>query len=556
MSEFNQHLQRLKAGALQQRTLEGVPSWLEKNTRLNGKPFSFSGHRYQLGILQSKAQNLAIIKPSQIGASEMVARLILARAAIIQPYNVIYAMPSAKAAQDFFKTRVSPVIDESPVLSALVDRSNDSVGMKRIGFSTITSRGAFKDSQSISVPADAVCADEYAFCDQTVVKQFNSRLTHSKHKHMIYFSTPLLPNMSIHTEFMGSRRHFRMCKCNHCNEWFWPNFLEHCRIPGHDVDWMLVTKPQLMEMPWLETQLYCPSCGKVPDLSHENRAWVCENDESKSNSDGFRCSPFDVPSIIKPYYLAEKSIAYNRKIDWLNNNLGFEAEDKESSLFRHEVEACLTSEVPSRGLRVIGMDIGMTSHLVVMEVRHDVRVILHFEAIAIQDLQARYFEIKREFNVVASVLDAMPYTETILAIQSKDPNCWASFYSTAKSAELFKVQMQDEDRDRARGELRKVTTYRDLAFDQMMLEIRQQTLLKLRSDNDTVWVEHMLSMKRMQEMMPDGNIRMTWVKSDGNDHAAHATVFAMVASHLVGASRGVCAPLPLLSTFKVSNLTQ
>lgn len=551
MSVFQQHLERLKAGAFQAKSLEQVPEWLEQNTFLNGKPFSFSGHRYQLGIIRSKAQNLAVIKPSQIGASEMVARMILARAAILKPYNVIYAMPSAKAAQDFFKTRVSPVVEESPYLSALVDRSNDSVGMKRIGYSTITAKGARLDSQAISVPADCVCADEYAFCDQTVVKQFNSRLTHSPHKHMIYFSTPLMPNMSIHTEFMGSRRHFRMCKCVHCNEWFWPNFLEHCRIHEHDVDWMLVTKQQLMDLPWQDTQIYCPNCGKVPDLSHEFREWVCENDDSRSNSDGFRCSPFDVPSLIKPAYLAEKSVAYNRKVDWLNNNLGLEAEDKESSLLRVEVEECLIAERPDRGLRVIGMDIGMTSHLVVMEVRHDVRVVIHLEAIPIQNLQTRYFEVKREFNAIASILDGMPYTETVLAIQSKDPNCWANFYSTTKSTELFRVKMQDEDRDKAKVELRRVTIFRDLAFDQLMLEVRMKTLLKLRSDNDSVWVDHMLSMKRMQEMMDDGNIRMTWIKSDGNDHSAHATVFAMVASRLVGASRGVGVALPLVSTFKV-----
>jgi len=545
------HLQRIRHGATRAVSVEETAQWIETNTTMNGKPFSFSGHRYQLGILAAKTQNLVVIKPSQIGASEMMSRMILARAAMLRPYNVIYAMPNAKAAQDFCKTRVSTVINESPMLRKLVDNNNDSVSMKKVGYSHIFFRGAFKESQSISTPSDAVCVDEYAFCDQTVVKQFNSRLTHSPHKHMIYFSTPLLPNHSIHAEFLASKRHFRMCKCNHCNEWFWPNFLDHCRIPGHDVDWLLVNKVQLMELPWQETQIYCPNCSKIPDLSHENREWVCENETSKSNSSGFRCSPFDVPALIKPAYIAEKSVAYARKIDWLNNNCGLEAEDKESSLFRSEVEACLISEQPAKGLRVMGLDVGMVSHAIIMEVRHDVCVVIRVETIPVQDLQTRYFELKREFNVLATVMDALPYTETCLAIQAKDPNCWASFYSVAKSAELFKVQTQEEDREKGRNPLRKVTVYRDLVFDQMMLDIRMKTLLKLRSDQDTIWIDHMLSMKRMREMLPDGNIRMTWVKTDGEDHSAHATAFAMIAGRLVGTSRGVAAPLPLISSFRI-----
>jgi hypothetical protein len=544
-------MDRLRAGASQARTIDKVPEWLEKNTMLNGRPYSFSGHRYQIGILSSQAQNLVCIKPSQIGMSEIIARMILAKASILKPYNVIYCMPSAKAAQDFCKTRVSPVIDESPYLQALIDKNNDSVNMKRIGYSNVYFRGAFKDSQSISTPADAVIADEYAYCDETIVKQFNSRLTHSEYKNLIYFSTPLLPNHTISKEYAESKRHVRMYKCVHCGSWHWPSFLDHCVIPGHDVDWLTVTKPQLMELPWQETVILCPTCGKIPDLSWEHREWVCENPDSRFNSDGFRCSPFDVPSRIKPAYLAEKSVAYARKIDWMNVNLGLEAEDKESSLFRSEVEACLITEIPGRGVRVMGVDVGMESHIVVLEVGMQTDIIVHTEVVPAAQLVERYFQIRSEYRVAYSVIDAMPFTETVIAMQRKDPNLLASFYSTAKSAEPFKVQMRDEDRDKAQTELRKVTTYRDVVFDIMMLDIRTKSLLKVRDANDTTWVDHMLSMKRIKQFMDDGNIRYVWTKTDGVDHFSHATVFAKVAKYCVGAARGINVALPLVSSFKV-----
>lgn len=556
MSRFRAHLDRLKAGASQASTVEKMAEWIEKNTYINGRPFSFSGHRYQLGILQSKAQNINVIKPSQIGMSELIARMILAKASIMRPYNVIYCMPSAKAAQDFCKTRVSTVIDESPYLKAIVDRNNDSVNMKRLGFSNVYFKGAFKDAQSISTPADAVISDEYAYCDETIVKQFNSRLTHSKHKNLIYFSTPLLPNHTISKEYNESKQHVRMYKCVHCGSWHWPNFLEHCVIPGHDVDWLTVTKLQLMELPWQDTVILCPTCGKIPDLSHEYREWVCVNPDSRSNAAGWRCSPFDVPSLIKPSYLAEKSVAYGRKTDWLNVNLGMEAEDKESSLFRSEVEECLIQESPGRGLRVMGVDVGMESHVVIMEIGHQCDIIVHTEVVPAAQLVERYFQLKAEWKVAYSVIDAMPFTETVIAMQRKDPNLLASFYSTAKSSEPFKVQLRDADKDKVQIELRKVTTYRDVVFDMMMLDIRTKALLKVRDANDVTWVDHMLSMKRIKQFMEDGNIRYTWTKTDGVDHYAHATVFARVAKYCVGAARGVQVALPLVSSFKVQqNLT-
>jgi len=553
MSEiWENHFQRLKAGSSQAQTLNEAPDWIERNTFMTGKPFSFSGHRYQLDILKDKSPNIVVIKPSQIGCSEMVARMIVARAAILRPYNVIYAMPSAKAAQDFCKYRVSSIIDESPYLQAIVDKNIDSVTMKKIGYSLIHFKGAFKDAQSISTPADCVVADEYAFCDTTIVKQFNSRLTHSKHKHLILFSTPTLPGVSIDAEFSETRRHRRLVKCNHCNEWFWPQFLEHCRIPDHDVDWLSVTRTQLMAMPWQTTDIFCPKCGGKPDLSHEHREWVCENPDSRFIGAGYAVTPFDVPSLIKPAYLAEKSVAYGRKIDWLNVNLGVAAEDKESTMLRSELEAILVDAADGTGGIVMGLDLGMVCHAVIKMVMPDgLTVTLHTEQIPVSNLVERYFQLKAQWRVRMVVADFYPYSETILRLQSRDPNLFAAIYVTSKSTEPFSVKKIEDNPEKGQQEIRRVSVNRDVAFDMLMYGVRSKTILKRQDANDDLWIRHMLSMKRLRVFGPNDEMIYQWQKTDGEDHFAHAEVYAMVASKMIFVSSGFGGALPLIHTFKV-----
>ena len=554
-TEWDTHIQRLKIGASQARTLDKVPEWLERNTTMNGKPFSFSGHRYQLDILRCKDPHIVCTKPSQVGLSEMVSRMITARAAIIQPYNIIYAMPSMGSSMQFFKSRVSPIIDESPYLSQMLDRNNDSVASKKIGFSLITSKGAMKGSQAISVNADCVVADEYSYCDPTIIKQFNSRLTHSAYKHLIYFSTPLLPGMGIDAEMAESRRHHRMCKCVHCNHWFWPSFLEHCRIPGHDVDWLSVTKAQLVKMPWRDTTISCPKCGGNPDLSHEYREWVCENSESGHIASGWAVSPFDVPSIIKPAYLAEKSVAYNRKIDWLQQNLGMAAEDSESTILRTELEDILVDSADGSGGIVMGLDLGMICHAIIKMVLPDgLAVTLHAEQIPVSNLVERYFELKSQWRVRMVVADFFPYSETILRLQNRDPNLFAAIYVTSKSTEPFSVKKIEDNPEKGQQEIRRVSVNRDVAFDMLMHSVRSRSLLKKRGPTDELWMKHLLSMKRTKVFGPNDEMMYQWQKTDGEDHFAHAEVYALVASKMIHVSSGFGGSLPLVSSFKVRPL--
>jgi hypothetical protein len=73
------HMDRLRAGTLGRYKRGDIARWLEENTFLKGEPFSFAGHEYQLKIIEETSKNIVVTKPSQVGCSELVARLILAQ---------------------------------------------------------------------------------------------------------------------------------------------------------------------------------------------------------------------------------------------------------------------------------------------------------------------------------------------------------------------------------------------------------------------------------------------------------------------------------------------
>lgn len=48
---------------------------------MRGESFNFVGHEYQKWIIEDKSQEIVVIKPAQVGLSEITARLAVARTA-------------------------------------------------------------------------------------------------------------------------------------------------------------------------------------------------------------------------------------------------------------------------------------------------------------------------------------------------------------------------------------------------------------------------------------------------------------------------------------------
>ena len=226
-------MERIKAGASQATALTEVSRWISENTSIRGRPYSYNDREYQKHILDSDTRESVIIKPSQIGISEVAIRKALGLCGMIRDFTVIYTLPTAKLAMTIMKTRANPVIRESRFLHSMITDA-DSVDVK--GFSNgsfLYMNGAASTNAPISIPADALFHDEVDFSDALVMSQYQSRLTNSEYKIKMHLSTPTLPGHGIDAMFANTNRYFNFTKCDHCGHFFIPDYYEHVRIPGY-----------------------------------------------------------------------------------------------------------------------------------------------------------------------------------------------------------------------------------------------------------------------------------------------------------------------------------
>ena len=549
------HMDRLRAGTLGRYKRGDIARWLEENTFLKGEPFSFAGHEYQLKIIEETSKNIVVTKPSQVGCSELVARLILARAAI-EPLNIIYVMPTQSAASDFAKGRVNDIINDSPYLSGLIDSSVDNVSVKKLGHSFVFFKGASKDSQAISVPSDIVVADEFSYANATVVKQYQSRLNHSKYKEKIYFSTPTLPGRGISALFDESKQHFRMVKCTHCGHWSWPNLPHDIRIPGvPEIDWSTLNKVKLARLDYMSAFFACPKCGKEPDYTPEHREWVCKNPDDKYEAVGYAVSPCDLPDYRKASDLVMERTEYARYVDFMNTGCGLPYEDLESTYTYEELAACFISEKGgSNMMRVMGLDMGLECACTIWAVNYDGLMILeHAEMIPIGRLDERRGELTRQYRVSLTVADALPYTDTIMRMQVYDPNLWAAVFVRTKNAETHTLKRYEEKPSEGRDLVRQVNINRDPSLDAMMGHLRSGMMKFAVPEMKEELIAHFMDMTRERQYTNDNEMRYVWVKSSkGVDHLLFSGLYAFIGAKMRGASTGL-ATLPTTSVFTFKN---
>lgn len=547
---FKLHMQRLRAGANQAVALNETSRWISDNTFINGKNYSYVDHEYQQRILDSTARETNTRKCSQVGISELSIRKALALCGMIKNFTTIYTLPTAGFAATVSKTRVAPVIRESPYLNAIQD-DTDNVEVKQFkNGSFLYLKGAASSNAPISIPCSYLVHDEWDFSDPQVLSQYQSRITHSEWKMKHRLSTPTIPGKGIDFEFQRSKRFFNFVKCCHCNHQFIPDYYEHVQIPGFTGDLRSITKRNLHSVNHLEAVVICPSCGKIPDLGPAHREWVCENPSENHIAEGFQVSPFDAPKIITPAYLIEASTNYVNVADFVNFNLGLPYFSSESVLSPAEVSELIVPAQYVGGMAVMGVDLGMICHVIVASTSYDGAMqVIHKEKVPLQMLKQRYKELRLQHRVRLSVIDSLPYTDTVLALQAMDKNLYASVYTQSKGVDLFTVKKREEDEGKGMQKLRQINVNRNKTFSALMAFMRSGQFSVLQGDHDAEFVEHCTDMRRVKDWDAHAQeVVFNWVKSEqGNDHFWFALSYAFLAKHIIGASENVGVRLAMVS---------
>lgn len=534
-SRFRSHVNRLKVALTDAVAAATIATWITTYTKLKGRNFSFKGHEYQETILNDPARVKYIKKCSQIGISELSVRKVLAFTQLYPGVTALYALPTATFAQTFAKTRVDVVIDSSPELTNSIFPGVDSTSVKRfLNDSFIYFKGMSKTSQAISIPVDDLTVDELDFAeDQAAVSNFTSRLTHSAFKNEMFLSTPTIPGYGISDKYEHCRQHVEMWKCSHCNHYFQPDYYNDVVLPGFEGDIKFFNK-ELLDVYDVNTAfLKCPKCGRKPAPGIENRHWVCKNDQSKHEAVGYHITPFCAPELITPGDLLRTSLKYKRHADFVNFGLGMELEDAETSVSKEELEKLfIPLDAPDSQVSVMGVDMGGMCAIHVGKVDpYGGIAVVHSEMVPLGKLNERRAQLISQYKVIAEVIDAMPYTDTVLRIQAQTQNCWAAVFSERKDLAMYAIKEVEEDPEKALDALKQIAVNRTRGFDSLVSALRNEEIVFKDGPMKEKIIAHMTDLKRIKVYSKTGEATFRWVKSaKEQDHLFFALLYMYLAA--------------------------
>jgi hypothetical protein len=554
MSLYTEYLAQLQDALDDKSSLGRLSVWLEKHTNLGGKPYSFKGHEFQRDIVDSKHANQVVIKPSQVGLTELVTRLILAFLAVEQNAVGMYLLPTVHEALRAAKSRIDPVIRGSRYLRSIMAPGGDSASFKQIGDSQLVMGGTFGKA-IISVPTDILLIDELDFCNPEAVVTAESRLTHSRFLDPVTggrgikrkWSTPTAEGVGVHSLYEQSDRKKRLVKCKHCGHWFWPQWLKHVVVDGWDypMDEMSYLDALVLEEKGQANtaRILCERCYKPvtqDNLGPAHREWVAERPEIQ-RIEGFQVSPFDLPDYHSAASILRKLIEYRGEIGHFRNFvLGLAYSDASNSIVDAVVaENTLLEPIPpdiaeATGVSgcVAGLDIGRTSWMIIGKYVYPGKLhILWMEQIRLgengEGLGERVLQLLHAYKVVKFVSDALPYTDTVLQIKARLPEGWMlpTFYNlTDNKLPMYQVQEADWT----------IKANRTKTLNYISKQANSGLVKWPRLDEMKIVRKHLQGMKRV-DRKEDGGEFSEWL-SNGDDHYFHALNYCGMAADLVAQS--------------------
>lgn len=557
-------LERVRSGLSQTRNLSQLAEWVTNNTRNPKDPsknWSFADHEFQVDILNDSTNDLVVKKCAQVGLSEVSIRMALGLIDIFPRSTAIYTLPTGGFATNFVKTRIDPVIEDSPEMRARLDSEVDNTGLKRIGGSYLYIRGTFSKNAAISVPADILIHDEVDFSNQEVLSSYTSRLGHVKEEDIVRrrFSTPTIAGYGVSELFEHSTQNWYAVKCHRCSTWQVPTFLADTVLPGFDRRMVDLEKEDLSDprVRVNEAYLACPRCRK--ELSTANladpacRQWVAARpDEIRA---GYQVQPFDVPTINTIPRIIKGIRDYDKKPDWVNFRVGQDYQDADTSFLSAAVKnaICLPWAQPVAGAAngtVMGIDVGKTSWIVIGQANELGGLdLIHYERVRLSNkevLPARALELTGYFGVGMTVIDAAPEWTQAVAVMDALPSgrAFASYYSDQRKPKMSLVDPDEESR--------LVTVDRTGVIGQCASQVNGGKVRIAKAPDATTFSVHLDNIKRISKFDSKGENREVWVNT-GPDHYGHALFFATAASLLLNyRPKAALVPgLPLAGTARI-----
>lgn len=559
---YKDRIDQLQAKLIPSKAETDLASWIQERTLVGGKPWSYIGHEYQEFITRHPAKEKHIQKCSQIGISALSIRWSLGFGQIHPGTTVLYSLPTAGFASRFGSSRFNKLLRSGLVSKErLAVPGSDSATYKAmVNGSEIYFLGGVAASGQISIPADCLIFDEVNFtADLAVTSMLQSRLTHSEYKVSTYLSTPTTENYGVSDGYNNSKQYVELQKCSKCNHKFHVDYHKHVEVPGFDgniKDFNFQNKKIIQKYKVKKAYIICPKCKRPVNQHISNREWVCVNPDSLAESAGFWITPFSAPSFITASDLIKSACKYVNYSDFENFSLGNPYSDSTTGLTKEEIENCFVGTQDfSPNFTVMGLDLGGLSACTIGKPNGEGGLdIVHTELIPLKKLKNRIKELRIKFRCINTVIDAYPYTESVLRIQLEDPNSHAAVFGS--SLELYTEKEKEDDEKSALSGMRVVNISRERMLDYTASVVREGQIryMNCEEEKETI-VEHLTDLKRGKAYDKNGELVYKWKKSAvGADHYFFSLLYCLTAGLMKGFGGrmgGQGYSLPLVQTFQI-----
>jgi len=449
-------------------------------------------------------KRVVVLKASQLGFSTL-ALLRTIHWCVYRKANVIYILPSRNLSAEFLIPKLSPILENNPILSKFTGETNNA-NLKRIGDNYAYWRGAFRETEAIAISADVLFMDEYDRADQNVLRIYRSRLDAADPEMRTEwaFSNPSVAGYGV-GEFweQSDQRHwFVKCKKGHRTALLYPQSLDEERAVYQCTECRVeLTMFDIQQGEWVK--------------KYQDRLWV-----------GYWMSQM----LNKPATeIIEKKKAQTPQV-FYNFTLGFPYASPDMSVTRKTITDCVAPGTNPQTKVAIGVDNGVTKTVVIGN-SHGI-----FRVYETEDWEEIANDIKR-FNAYC-VIDAMPYPRMPRELAKRFRGRVFNHFFVHDQKDLGVIDWGEGDKQYI------VQSDRTQIIDQLVGEMNAKDIIfNLTVSELEQYIVEWGQIYRTIEETPRGIPRPTWKKIEGRKvDFPFATVYWRIALEKTYTESGIIRP--------------
>lgn len=499
----------------------------------NPKPWDFIHHPWQREMHDSDAEMNVGQKAAQMGYTEAVLNRTFFMIDI-KRVDCLYVLPAKTPdASDFSAARFDPALELSPHLTKMFSDVKN-IGHKRAGTTNLYIRGSKSRAGLKSIPVGFIVLDEVEEMDQDNIPLAMERAAGQYEKQVWALSTPRHPDSGINKLFKDTSQDHFFFNCPHCSRLTELIFPECLVITAEDINDSAVKKSHLI----------CKECHHI--LQHETKSeWLSKGKWIPSYGDrqgrGFYINQL-YSSTVTPVDLALSFLRSQRdpteEQEFYNSKLGLPhivagAGINDADIVRSIGGYKKYQHRPGRALITMGVDVGKWLHYEIdqwyipneissndINVRCQCKVLTHGKILNFEELD----DLMRLFGVASCVIDANPERrkayEFAMRFNGLVKMC---FYGQGIQGKQIHVGKESEGEPTITVDR---TSWLDLSLGRFKID---PCSISIPLDTSEEYKSHLKSLVRVYEKDKNGNPIGRYVKSNNDDHYAHARNYAELA---------------------------